>query len=91
MNPNPADLPPLENLLVAALYLATHYAKSGCPRLSQLLLHQLEFVMNHPRGGVAPMVQETSEKLHDAWKRIHAERVSALLAAEAPSVTRRAH
>ena len=29
MNPDSTELPPLENILVAALYLATNFAKSG--------------------------------------------------------------
>ncbi len=91
MNPDPADLPPLENLLVAALYLATNFAKSGCPRLSHLLLHQLEFVVSHPRDGVSPMVHETCKKLHETWEHIHAERVMAIADAEAQPVIRRVH
>lgn len=91
MNPHPTELPPLENLLVAALYLATHFAKSGCPRLSHMLLHQLEFAMNHPRGNESPMVQETCKRLYRVWETIHNERVTALTDAEQPAVTRQVH
>lgn len=83
------EMPPLENLLVAALYLATNFAKSGCPRLSHLLLHQLEFVMNHPRDDVSPMVHETCKKLHAVWHQLHNERLVAQSNAEFPAVIRR--
>lgn len=89
MNRDPADLPPLENLLVAALYLATNFAKSGCPRLSHLLLHQLDLVVNHPRDDVSPTVHETCKKLYETWEQIHAERVMAM--ADAQPVIRRVH
>jgi hypothetical protein len=91
MNPQSAELPPLENLLVAALYLATNFAKSGCPRLSHMLLHQLEFAMNHPQRDGSPMVQETCKQLYRAWEAIHNERVMALSDAEQPAVTRQVH
>ncbi|MEQ1773772.1 MAG: hypothetical protein ABL891_08310 [Burkholderiales bacterium] len=91
MNPDSTELPPLENLLVAALYLATNFAKSGCPRLSHMLLHQLEFVLKHPRDDVSPMIQETCQRLYEVWEGIHAERALAQAEAEAPEVVRRVH
>ena len=91
MTPETPELPPLENLLVAALYLATNFAKSGCPRLSHLLLHQLECVVNHPRGDVSPMVTETCRKLHETWAHIHAERALAQADAGTPNVIRSIH
>ena len=62
MNPDSTELPPLENILVAALYLATNFAKSGCPRLSHLIMHQLEFVLSHPPESVSPPVRETCQR-----------------------------
>ncbi len=91
MSPDSTELPPLENLLVAALYLATNFAKSGCPRLSHMILHQLEYVMKHPREEVSPMIQETCQRLYEVWEGIHAERTHALADADAPEVTRRVH
>lgn len=91
MNPDSAELPPLENLLVAALYLATNFAKSGCPRLSHMLLHQLELVLKHPRDGASPMIQETCQRLYEAWQGIHTERMFAQANEDAPAVIRRVH
>lgn len=91
MNPDSKEIPPLENLLVAALYLATNFAKSGCPHLSHMILHQLEFVLKHPRDDVSPMIQETCQRLHDVWSGIHAERSLALSDDSAPGVIRRVH
>ena len=91
MNLDPQELPPLENVLVAALYLATNFAKSGCPRLSHMLLHQLEYVLKHPRDDVSPMVQETCQRLFEVWEGIHAERVLAAANEEQQTVSRRIH
>jgi len=91
MDPHSIELPPLENLLVAALYLATNFAKSGCPRLSHMLLHQIEFVLNHPREDVSPMVQETCRQLYETWETIHYQRMAVLSEGELPAVTRRIH
>lgn len=91
MSPDPAELPPLENILVATLYLATNFVKSGCPRMSHLLLHQLDFVVKHPRADVSPMVTETCRKLQEVWEAIHAERTLAAANEEAPSIIRNVH
>ena len=91
MNPDSTELPPLENILVAALYLATNFAKSGCPRLSHLIMHQLEFVLSHPTESVSPPVRETCQRLHQVWEQIHAERTFALREAEEPEIIRRVH
>jgi hypothetical protein len=91
MNPDSQEMPPLENLLVAALYLATNFANSGCPRLSHMILHQLEFVLQHPRKDISPMIQETCQRLHDVWSGIHAERSLALTDDRTLEVIRRVH
>ena len=91
MKPDATEFPPVENILVAALYLATNFAKSGCPRLSHMIMHQLEFVLNHPVASVSPPVRETCQRLHEVWEQIHAERATALTENEQPEVVRRVH
>ncbi|HTE15560.1 MAG TPA: hypothetical protein VK642_10830 [Burkholderiales bacterium] len=91
MKPDSNELPPLENILVAALYLATNFAKSGCPRLSHLIMHQLEFVLSHSAETLSPPVRETCQRLHDVWEQIHAECTHALGDTEESEVTRRVH
>jgi hypothetical protein len=91
MNPDPQGMPPLENLLLAALYLATNFSKTGCPRLSHMILHQLEFVLKHPRKDLSPMIHETCQRLHEVWAGIHAERSLALADDNTPEVIRRVH
>jgi hypothetical protein len=91
MNLDPQELPPLENLLAAALYLATNFARSSCPRLSHLLLHQLEFVLNHPRENVSPMMHETCKRLYEVWETIHAERKQAVSNGEPLLIRRQVH
>ncbi len=91
MNADSTELPPLENLLVAALYLATSFARSGCPRMSHMILHQLEFVLKHPRKEASPMVHDTCKRLYDAWEAIHAECQRALANEEPLAISRQAH
>ena len=90
MNPDSIELPPLENILVAALYLATNFSKSGCPRLSHMIMRQLEFALSHPAESISPPVREACQRLHEAWEKIHAERALALDGNE-PEIVRRVH
>ena len=91
MNPDLTALPPVENLLAAALYLATNFAKSGCPHLSYLIMHQLEFVLSHPVESVSPPLRETCERLHEVWAQIHAERTVELRGPDEPEIIDRVH
>jgi hypothetical protein len=91
MNPDSTELPPLENILVVALYLATNFAKSGCPRLSHMIMHQLEFALSHPTESISPPVRETCRRLHEAWEKIHAEHALAPTDGDESEIVRRVH
>ena len=72
---NPLHLPPPETLFAATLYLATKYAKSGCPRVCHMIMRQLMCILNHPSESVSPALRDTCRRLHAEWSRIAAERV----------------
>lgn len=79
------DIPSPETLYAAVLYLATAYAKSGCPRVCHMIMRQLACILNHPSDAVSPMLRETCRKLHDDWAQIAQERTREL-GRVAPSV-----
>jgi hypothetical protein len=74
------DLPEPETLIAAALYLATHYARSGCPMLCGMMMRQLACLRYHPSDAVPPSLRETCGKLLAEWSRIGAERAAMLRA-----------
>ena len=77
MEQQPVELPPPETLYAAALYLATNYAKSGCPRVCHMIMHQLMCIPSHPSKSVSPVLCETCRRLHVEWARIASERTLA--------------
>lgn len=83
MNTPVPDLPEAGLLLATALYLATNYAKSGCPMLCRHIMRQLELLERHPDPGVPPALRDIGRKLIFEWQRIGAERAFALQEAHA--------
>jgi hypothetical protein len=78
MNQHECSIPEPEVLIAAVFYLATNYAKTGCPMLCSMLMRQLASLRNHPSDSVSPMLRETCSKLLVEWGRIGAERAQAL-------------
>lgn len=57
---------PRQEVLVAALlYLMTHYARTGCPRLAVCVSRHLQCLAVHPQA--ATVVRDTCASLHGAW------------------------
>jgi len=54
-----------ETLIAAILYLMTHYARSGCPRLAMCVSRHLQCLSAHPRTD--PLVRDMSAGLQGAW------------------------
>lgn len=75
--PDP-EIPEPETLFAAALYLATNYARTGCPMLCRMVMRQLACIRNHPSESVPQSLRETCGKLLLEWGRIGAERAAAL-------------
>ena len=75
------ELPDTETLLAAALYLATNYAKTGCPRLCDMIIRQLNLIRGHSENAAPQATREFCGRLLAEWEKIRAERVAALRAA----------
>jgi hypothetical protein len=71
-------IPEAHTLFAAALYLATSYAKTGCPLLCGMVMRQLACIEQHPDASVPQSMRDTCRKLRTEWERIGAERAAAL-------------
>lgn len=56
---------PPEMMAAALLYLMTHYARTGCPRLAQCVARHLQCLATHPDA--TPVLRDISAALHGAW------------------------
>jgi hypothetical protein len=54
-----------ETLIAAVLYLMTHYARTGCPRLAACIAQHLQCLCVHPEAD--PVIREICAGLHGAW------------------------
>ena len=54
-----------ETLIAALLYLMTHHARSGCPRLATCIARHLQCLAVHP--GADPMIRDICAGMHHAW------------------------
>jgi len=59
------EAPRAETLVAALIYLMSHYARSGCPRLAVCVSRHLQCLALHPDA--APVVRDTCASLHGAW------------------------
>ena len=55
-----------ETLTAAMIYLMTHYARTGCPRLAACISRHMGALALHPQAD--PVVREVCAGLHGAWK-----------------------
>lgn len=54
-----------ETIMAALLYLMTHYARTGCPRLAVCVSRHMQCLALHPDS--APVVRDICASLHGAW------------------------
>ena len=54
-----------ETITAALLYLMTHYARSGCPRLAFCISRHMQCLALH--GEVPSVVRDVCASLHGAW------------------------
>ena len=57
----------VENITAALVYLMTHYARTGCPRLAVCVSRHMQILALHPDA--APVLREVCAGLHGAWTR----------------------
>ncbi len=68
-NPEPAIDPEAsrpETVTAALLYLMTHYARTGCPRLALCISRHMQCLAAHPEA--APVVREICAGVCGAWQ-----------------------
>jgi hypothetical protein len=56
-----------ETITAALLYLMTHYARTGCPKLAVCVSRHMQCLALHPDA--APVVRDICASLHGAWAR----------------------
>ncbi|HEY3076507.1 MAG TPA: hypothetical protein VGJ74_15145 [Burkholderiales bacterium] len=57
--------PRADTLVAALIYLMTHYARTGCPRLAVCVARHLQCLAVH--SDASPVVRDTCASLHGAW------------------------
>ena len=69
-NPEP-EATRVETVTAALLYLMTHYARTGCPRLALCVSRHMQCLALHPDA--APVVRDICASLHGAWSEATSE------------------
>jgi hypothetical protein len=54
-----------ETITAALLYLMTHYARTGCPRLALCISRHMQCLALHPDAD--PVIRDICASLHAAW------------------------
>ena len=55
-----------ETITAALLYLMTHYARTGCPRLALCVWRHMQCLALHPDAD--PVIRDICASLHGAWR-----------------------
>jgi hypothetical protein len=55
----------VESITAALVYLMTHYARTGCPRLAVCVSRHMQALALHPDA--APVLRDVCAALHGAW------------------------
>ena len=64
--PDP-EAPRVETLTACLVYLMTHYARTGCPRLAVCVSRHMQALALHPDA--APVLRDICAGLHGVWTR----------------------
>lgn len=72
MPPQQTDESTVETITAALIYLMTHYARTGCPRLAVCVSRHMQCLASHPHA--APVVRDICASLHGAWATAGAHR-----------------
>ena len=60
-----SDATRADTVTAALLYLMTHYARTGCPRLALCVSRHMQCLALHPDA--APVVRDICASLHGTW------------------------
>jgi hypothetical protein len=55
----------VESIIAALVYLMTHYARTGCPRLAVCVSRHMQALALHPDA--APVLRDICAGLHGVW------------------------
>jgi hypothetical protein len=66
-----SDTQRVDMIVATLLYLMTHHARTGCPRLALCISRHMQCLATHPDA--APVVRDISASLHGAWQPAVAE------------------
>ena len=67
MNAQDPEATRVETLVASLVYLMTHYARTGCPRLAVCVSRHMQAIALHPDA--APVLRDVCAGLHGAWAR----------------------
>jgi hypothetical protein len=67
MYPSQTEEARVEVVMASVIYLMTHYARTGCPRLASCISRHLQCLALHPDA--APVLRDICASLHGAWSR----------------------
>lgn len=67
MYPSHTEEARVEVVMASVIYLMTHYARTGCPRLASCISRHLQCLALHPDA--APVLRDICASLHGAWGR----------------------
>jgi hypothetical protein len=62
-----AEETPVDTIAAALVYLMTHYARTGCPRLALCISRHLQCLALHP--GASLVLRDMCASLQGAWTR----------------------
>jgi hypothetical protein len=65
MRPPQPDETRIETVTAALIYLMTHYARTGCPRLALCVSRHMQCLASHPDAPV--VLRDICASLHGAW------------------------
>lgn len=68
MNNENLNLPAPDVLVAAAFYLMTSHARTDCPLVRRMVIHQLHYLARHPSDSVTPMLREVCIRLAREWE-----------------------
>jgi hypothetical protein len=63
--PHPEE-PRVETITAALIYLMSHYAQTGCPRLAICVARHMQCLSLH--ADAAPVLRDICAALHGAWQ-----------------------
>jgi hypothetical protein len=69
--PHPPEETRVETLTAALVYLMSHYARTGCPRLAVCVARHMQCLSSHPDA--APVLRDICSALHGPWSRAAAQ------------------